>query len=334
MQEISLEELLEAGCHFGHQVTRGNPKARDYIFEARDNIHIIDLVKTKEGLESAAEFIKSLASRNGSLIVLGTKRQAQEIVGEEVRRAKQQVASKEDNKIYHVTQRWIGGTLTNFSEVVKNFKKLKDLTAKLVNDEEKSKYTKKEVGLWQKEKNKLELFYGGIVEMQGIPDAILVVDSHLEALAINEAGKVGATTVAITDTNANPEIVDYPIPANDDATGSVKLIVKYIIDAWIEGRQEGIKNDEKSKKESESQSLKQAEKLKEKTVEAGKKEEVKIEKPKVMDLKEGINEKKIDPPASQASPPAKQSAAARARALRAGKKEVLKKVKSKPAKSK
>ncbi len=293
MQEISLEELLEAGCHFGHQVTRGNPKARDYIFEARDNIHIIDLVKTKEGLESAARFIKSLASRNGSLIVLGTKRQAQEIVGEEVRRAKQQVANKEDNKIYHVTQRWIGGTLTNFSEVVKNFKKLKDLTAKLVNDEEKSKYTKKEVGLWQKEKNKLELFYGGIVELQGIPDAIFVVDSHLEALAINEAGKVGATTVAITDTNANPEIVDYPIPANDDATGSVKLIVKYIIDAWIEGRQEGIRAQEikdkkekiKNEKESASQDLK-----------TEKKKETGIKKPKVMDIKGGINEKKIEKP--------------------------------------
>lgn len=291
MQEISLEELLEAGCHFGHQVTRGNPKARDYIFEARDNIHIIDLVKTKEGLESAAAFVRSLAMRNGSLIVLGTKRQAQEIVGEEVRRAKQQIASKEDNKIYHVTQRWIGGTLTNFSEVVKNFKKLKDLTAKLVSDEEKSKYTKKEVGQWLKEKQKLELFYGGIMEMQGVPDAIFVVDSHLEALAINEAGKMGATTIAITDTNANPEIIDYPIPANDDATGSVKLIVKYIIDAWIEGRQEGIKAQDikdkkekiKNEKESAAQDLK--------TV---KKEDAGIKKPKVMDLKEGINEKKIE----------------------------------------
>lgn len=292
MQEISLEELLEAGCHFGHQVTRGNPKARDYIFEARDNIHIIDLVKTKEGLESAAEFIKSLASRNGSLIVLGTKRQAQEIVGDEVRRAKQQVANKEDNKIYHVTQRWIGGTLTNFSEVVKNFKKLKDLTAKLVNDEEKSKYTKKEVGQWLKEKNKLELFYGGIVEMQGVPDAIFVVDSHLEALAINEAGKMGATTVAITDTNANPEIVDYPIPANDDATGSVKLIVKYIIDAWIEGRQEGIKNEEKNKKVKEKEDAKKVSdslKAEKKTASV-----TTPSKPKAMDLREGINEKKIE----------------------------------------
>ncbi|MEK7573198.1 MAG: 30S ribosomal protein S2 [Patescibacteria group bacterium] len=292
MQEISLEELLEAGCHFGHQVTRGNPKARDYIFEARDNIHIIDLVKTKEGLENAAKFVKSLAVRNGSLIVLGTKRQAQEIVGEEVRRAKQQVANKEDNKIYYVTQRWVGGILTNFSEVVKNFKKLKDLSAKLVSDEEKSKYTKKEVGLWQKEKNKLELFYGGIMEMPGIPDALFVVDSHLEALAISEAGKMNVTTVAITDTNANPEIVDYPIPANDDATGSVKLIVKYIIDAWIEGRQEGVKNDEKNRKIKEVEDAKKAaEDLK-----AAKKAEAKPSAPKTMDIKDGVNEKKIEAP--------------------------------------
>ena len=242
MREIILEELLEAGCHFGHQVTRSNPKARDYIFEARDNIHIIDLGKTKAGLEEAGRFIFNLAAKNGSLIVVGTKRQAQGIVEEEVKKAKQQVfLGKTENEIFFVTQRWVGGTLTNFSEVVKNFKKLKDLSEKLASEEERSKYTKKEVGLWEKERQKLASLYGGIADLKKIPDAVFVIDSHLETLAIDEAGKMGVATVAIVDTNANPQIVDYPIPANDDATGSIKLITSYIIDAWIEGKRSGDK---------------------------------------------------------------------------------------------
>jgi small subunit ribosomal protein S2 len=272
MQTISLEELLEAGCHFGHQVTRSNPKARDYIFEARDNIHIIDLVKTKEGLEAAMAFVKELAKRNGSLIVLGTKRQAREIIQEEVGRARQQISGKSDNKIYSVTQRWVGGTLTNFSEVVKNFNKLRDFNQKLGSEEEKAKFTKKEVGLWQKEKQKLESLYGGISQMQQVPDAIFAVDSHLEHLAIDEARKMGATTVAITDTNADPHIIDYPIPANDDATGSIKIIVSAIINAWIEGRQEGVKQEEKKA----SDDAKKAEKEKAKE----EKKEAKNETPK------------------------------------------------------
>ncbi|OGH21527.1 MAG: 30S ribosomal protein S2 [Candidatus Levybacteria bacterium RIFCSPLOWO2_01_FULL_38_13] len=260
MQEITLEELLEAGCHFGHQVTRGNPKARDYIFEARDNIHIIDLEKTKKGLEEAGRLIYELSKRNGSLLVLGTKRQAQGIVEEEIKRAKQQVSSKITNRIFYVTNRWIGGTFTNFSEVAKNFKKLKDLTQKLSDEEEKAKYTKKEVGLWQKERQKLELLYGGIADLDKIPDAIYIIDSHLENLAVLEARKMGVTTLGITDTNADPEIIDYPIPANDDATGSIKIITKYIIDAWIEGRQDSVKSEKikvkNGKGGSESQSSK------------------------------------------------------------------------------
>lgn len=248
MREITLEELLQAGCHFGHQVTRGNPKARDYIFEARDNIHIIDLGKTKSGLEEAGRFIFNLAAKNGSLIVVGTKRQAAGIVEEEVKRAKQQVLGKTENEVFFVTQRWVGGTLTNFSEVVKNFKKLKDLSEKLASEEERSKYTKKEVGLWEKEKQKLTSLYGGIADLKKIPDAVFVIDSHLETLVIDEAGKMGVATVAVVDTNANPEIIDYPIPANDDATGSIKLITNYIIDAWIEGKNKAKEFAEKQEK--------------------------------------------------------------------------------------
>jgi len=168
MKNITLEELLEAGCHFGHQVTRQNPKARDFIFEARDGIHIIDLEKTKEGLEDAGAFVKQLAQKGGTLLVLGTKKQAQELLKEEIKRA--QDAGAEGLSL--VTQRWIGGTLTNFQEVAKNYKKLKDITARLKNDFEKAKYTKKEIGDWDKTRIKLEGFYGGTQDLTKAPDAL------------------------------------------------------------------------------------------------------------------------------------------------------------------
>ncbi len=250
MREITLEELLEAGSHFGHQVTRQNPKARDFIFEARDNIHIIDLAKTKEELELAASFIKSLAQKGGSLIIVGTKRQAAGIVEEEIKKLKE--ANIES--VYTVTNRWIGGTLTNFSEVAKNYKKLKDLEAKLADPEFKAGHTKKELGLLEKEKLKLQSFYSGILTIQKMPDALFIIDTHLEDLAVREAKKMGVATVGIVDTNADPALVDYPIPANDDAVGSIKIILDYIIEAWIEGAKftKDTKGDEAhEKRESE-----------------------------------------------------------------------------------
>lgn len=238
MKQITLEELLEAGCHFGHQVTRSNPKARDYVFEARDNIQIIDLAKTKEGLEDAGEFIRNLGSRGESLLVVGTKRQAREIILNEIGRAKE-VLEKEGksnpNRLFYITQRWIGGILTNFPEVSKNFKKIKDLEFQITNPEEKAKYTKKEIGLFEKEKQRLENFYKGVMEMNGKPGALFIIDSHLEDLAVREAASVNVQTAAIVDTNADPYLIDHPIPANDDAVGSIQLIVSYIIDAYVEG---------------------------------------------------------------------------------------------------
>ncbi|MDO8583406.1 MAG: 30S ribosomal protein S2 [bacterium] len=241
MREITLEELLEAGCHFGHQVTRSNPKARDFIFEARDNIHIIDLAKTKEGLEDAAAFIRDLASKNGTLVVVGTKRQAQNIVKEEVERAG-------SNNIFYITNRWVGGLLTNFQEVSKNFKKYQDLLTDLQDDEVRSRYTKKEIGGWEKDSHKLEKLYGGISKITKKPDALFIIDSHLENLAVREALATHVPTVALVDTNADPAVVDYPIPANDDAVGSVKLIVSFIIDAWIEGTKDAVKIQEENAK--------------------------------------------------------------------------------------
>ena len=238
MKEITLEELLEAGCHFGHQVTRSNPKARDFVFEARDNIQIIDLAKTKEGLDEAAAFVKDLGQRGEDLLVVGTKRQAKDIIEKEIQRVREVLENdKKDHKgsIFYVTQRWIGGVLTNFSEVSKNFKKLNDLREKIVSPEEKAKYTKKELGQWAKEIQRLESFYMGISQMTGKPGALFIIDSHLEDLAVREAKSMNVKTVAIVDTNADPFVIDYPIPANDDAVGSIQLIVTHIVDAYAEG---------------------------------------------------------------------------------------------------
>lgn len=238
MRQITLEELLEAGCHFGHQVTRSNPKARDFVFEARDNIQIIDLAKTKEGLEEAAEFVKNLGLEGKSLLVVGTKRQARQIIEDEIVRVKEVLETSNktySDKLFYITERWVGGILTNFPEVSKNFKKLHDLKTKLASNEEKAKYTKKEIGLWEKEKQRLETFYKGISQMTQKPDCLFIIDSHLENLAVREAINMRVKTVAIVDTNADPYMIDHPIPANDDAVGSVKLIVSYILDAYAEG---------------------------------------------------------------------------------------------------
>ena len=225
------------GCHFGHQVTRSNPKAREFIFEARDNIHIIDLTITKSWLEEAGNFVLSLASKPSStMIVVGTKRQAKGIVEAEVKRAKEEIKNAtEKESIMFVTNRWIGGLLTNFSEVSKNLKKLKDIE-ELFKSDEKTKYTKKELGGFDKERQKLEGLYGGIKNITKIPDALFVIDSKLEELSVREARRMNVPTVAITDTNSDPGLVDFPIPANDDAVGSIELIAKYIIDSWIEGK--------------------------------------------------------------------------------------------------
>lgn len=253
MREITLEELLEAGCHFGHQVTRSNPKARDFIFESRDNIHIIDLAKTKEGLEDAATFIKDLAGKQGSsLLIVGTKRQARGIVEEALRGVQEKNAG---DGLFYIVNRWVGGLLTNFSEVSKNFKKLEDINSNLQNEEIKAKYTKKEIGLWAKEKEKLLSLYGGVKNIPQKPDALFIIDTHLEELAVKEAMMMGVKTVGIVDTNADPNAIDYPIPANDDALGSLKLIISYIMDAWIEGRKLAKDAKDKLTKDAKSEQL-------------------------------------------------------------------------------
>jgi len=292
MREITLEELLEAGCHFGHQVTRSNPKARDFVFEARDNIHIIDLAKTKQGLEEAGVFVKELAQRGGTLLIVATKRQAQGIVQEEIQRVKDlfNIEGKAQNDgLFYVTNRWIGGVLTNLSEVSKNYKKLSDLKERIASAEERAKYTKREVGLWEKEKQRLEALYGGVSELKEKPDALFIIDSHLEDMAVKEAANMKVATVAIVDTNADPHVIDYPIPANDDAVGSIKLITNYILDAWIEGRKNFEAQVQKTAVKEAAQAGKNLEpkvqKAEVKTSEVKETKPAKVAKPKIVKAK-------------------------------------------------
>lgn len=258
MREITLEELLAAGAHFGHQVIRANPKARDFVFEARDNIQIIDLAKTKQGLEEAAEFLSSIARSGGMLLVVGTKRQAKEIVAKHLEKVK-------DKNVMYVTSHWVGGILTNFSEVSKNIKKMHDLAKMLADENEKAKYTKKEIGLWEKERQRLEGLYAGISGMTKLPDAVYIIDSHFEEIAVKEAQSMGVPSVAIVDTNADPNVIDYPIPANDDAVGSIDIITGYLIDTWNENFRKPEEKKEGDKEVSVSQPVSKEGKVERKT---------------------------------------------------------------------
>lgn len=223
MEIPDLKQLLEAGCHFGHQVRRANPKMAPYIFQARDNIHIIDLVQTKAELERATVFIKKAIQEGGTILFVGTKKQAQSIVREEAMRV----------GAFYLTHHWISGFLTNFEVVSKNLEKLRTLRQKLEDKDYLEKITKKEKAELEKIKRKLELNYEGVINMDKMPDVIFIVDAHKEDLAVKEAQKKGITIVAICDTNANPTLVDYPIPSNDDAGKAIKLLVKTIADTVL-----------------------------------------------------------------------------------------------------
>ncbi len=226
MSVISMKQLLEAGVHFGHQTRRWNPKMAKYIFTERNGIYIIDLQKTVKKVEDAYNFVKDLAADGGTILFVGTKKQAQESVDEEARRC----------GMYFVNHRWLGGTLTNFSTIQKRISRLRVLE-KMEEDGTFEVLPKKEVILLRKEKERLEKFLGGIKDMATIPDAIFIVDPRKERIAVAEAHKLNIPIVSIVDTNCDPDEVDYVIPGNDDAIRAVKLIAAKMADAVIEGRQ-------------------------------------------------------------------------------------------------
>ncbi|MDX8365092.1 30S ribosomal protein S2 [Cytobacillus sp. Hm23] len=226
MSVISMKQLLEAGVHFGHQTRRWNPKMKRYIFTERNGIYIIDLQKTVKKVEEAYNFVKEVAGNGGKILFVGTKKQAQDSVKEEAERS----------GMYYVNQRWLGGTLTNFSTIQKRVNRLKDIE-RMEEDGTFDVLPKKEVVQLKKEQERLEKFLGGIKEMKGLPDAIFVIDPRKERIAVAEAHKLNIPLVGIVDTNCDPDEIDYVIPANDDAIRAVKLLTSKMADAILEAKQ-------------------------------------------------------------------------------------------------
>ena len=226
MAVVAMKQLLEAGVHFGHQTRRWNPKMAEYIFQARNGIHIIDLQKTSKKLDEAYAFVKEQAEEGKTVLFVGTKKQAQECVKEAAQRC----------DMYYVDQRWLGGMLTNFKTIQGRVSRLKELEL-MSEDGTFDVLPKKEVIGLKKEMEKLEKNLGGIKEMTEMPGVMFVVDPKKEYNAIKEAKKLGIKVVGLVDTNCSPEDVDYPIPGNDDAIRAVKLITDVMADAIIEGRQ-------------------------------------------------------------------------------------------------
>jgi small subunit ribosomal protein S2 len=222
---ITMKQLLEAGVHFGHQTKRWNPKMKPFIFGARNGIYIIDLQKTVGLARSALRFVSDAAAHGGSVLFVGTKKQAQDTIREEASRSGQ----------YHVTNRWLGGTLTNFKTVKQGIDRLKAIE-KMKEDGTYERLPKKEVASLEREREKLSKNLGGIKEMTRLPSAIFVIDTKKEHIAVHEANRLGIPVVAVVDTNCDPEGIDYVIPGNDDAIRSIRLFTGKISEACIEGR--------------------------------------------------------------------------------------------------
>ena len=235
MNQVTMRDLLEAGVHFGHQTNRWNPKMRPYIFGARNGIHIVDLSQTVRMFAEAYDFAASVSERGKSMIFVGTKKQAQDAIREQAERAGQ----------HYVIHRWLGGMMTNFQTIRKSIDRLKELD-KMARDGSYVKYTKKEVLMFEREKQRLESNVGGIQNLKGNPGALFIVDPHKEDIAVKEAKKLGIPVIAVCDTNCDPDLIDYPIPGNDDAIRAIRLFSGAIAEACLEGAQRASQKREQS----------------------------------------------------------------------------------------
>lgn len=278
MQESLIRQFLEAGVHFGHQTKRWNPKMHKFVFTSKGGIHIIDCRKTAQFLEAACNFVKETAGKGGCVLFVGTKKQSQDIIEQEAKRS----------GMFFIKNRWLGGTLTNFETIRKSVEKMKSLR-KRKEEIVTERMTKKELAHLNKDLDKLQRNLLGIEEMRKLPAVLFVVDSKREEIAVKEAKKLGIPVTAIVDTNCDPDGIDYPIPANDDAIRSIKLITSLVADAVVNGREEFLRklslNQAKIEKEEDKQEpsgamdMPQGEKAKENTLEktVENKEELKTE---------------------------------------------------------
>ncbi len=238
-----MKQLLEAGVHFGHQTKRWNPKMKPYIFASRNGIYIIDLQKTVKMANEAYEFVRNLASKGGKVLFVGTKKQAQETIEREAKNC----------GMFYMKERWLGGTLTNFSTIKKRVQRLKELE-KMEEEGTFELLPKKEVIKLKKEYAKLKKYLDGIRDMEDLPDALYVVDPKREYIAVAEARKLDIPVVAIVDTNCDPDLIDYPIPGNDDAIRAVALLTNIISTAIIEGKRiGGIEEETKTQEQKEEE---------------------------------------------------------------------------------
>ncbi len=241
MAVVTMKQLLESGVHFGHQTKRWNPKMKDYIFTERNGIYIVDLQQTVKLAEVAYNFVRDLASDGKKVLFVGTKKQAKETIQKEAERC----------GMPYVNERWLGGMLTNYQTICKRINRLGELE-EMEEDGIFEVLPKKEVMELEKERNKLRRFLGGIRDMDGLPDVIFVADPEREDIAVAEANKLGIPVVAIMDTNCDPDLIDYPIPGNDDAIRAVKLLTGIIADAVLEGNQ-GEQLEEMAQEQAESE---------------------------------------------------------------------------------
>jgi len=223
---VSMKQLLESGVHFAHQTRRWNPKMKPYIFTERNGVYILDLQKTVKGLERAYDFLREVSKGGGSVLFVGTKKQAQETIRDEALRCGQ----------FYINHRWLGGLLTNFSTIRRRVNRMIELQ-ELEEKESMERMSKKELAALKKERAKLEKFLLGIKDMRSLPDALVIVDPRRENIAVMEARKLNIPIVAIVDTNCDPDLIDFPIPGNDDAIRAIRLIIGTLANAIIEGKQ-------------------------------------------------------------------------------------------------
>ncbi len=226
MSEVTMKQLLEAGVHFGHQTSRWNPKMKPYIFGARNGIYIIDLQQTVRMFRDAYGYVRELVADGGSILFVGTKKQAQDAIREEAERC----------GMFYVTNRWLGGMLTNFQTIKQSIDRLRKHEETLESEAMAQALTKKELIMISRERDKLMASLGGIKNMRKLPDALFIVDPKKEEIAVKEANKLGIPVVAAVDTNCDPDVIDYKIPGNDDAIRAIRLFCTAIADAAIEGR--------------------------------------------------------------------------------------------------
>jgi len=244
--EVTIKQLLEAGVHFGHQTSRWNPKMRPYIFGARNGIHIVDLQQTVGFLKDACTFVRELAAQGGQVLCVGTKKQAQEVVREEAERC----------GMFYVNNRWPGGMLTNFQTIRQSIERLKKIEEMLENPAVAEALTKKEILGLRRQQDKFMASLGGIKEMRKLPDALFIIDSKKEEIAVREANKLGIPVIAPVDSNCDPDVIDYKIPGNDDAIRAIRLFTGVIAEAVIEGKalyEERLRGEEQTAEESPPQ---------------------------------------------------------------------------------